>query len=83
MGKPGRYGFATGGVSASGGFGFGGRATTPGAGRTSIGGGKGWTCWLTTGGFVAGGLAPGALAAGGFGADGAAGGRGAPTFGFG
>lgn len=68
--------FSQGGVSTSGGFGFGGRATTLGTGRTSIGGGSGWTCWLTTGAFAAGGLATGALAAGGFGADG----RGAPAF---
>jgi hypothetical protein len=34
---------ATGGVSTSGGRGFGGR-TVPGAGRTSIGGGSGATC---------------------------------------
>jgi hypothetical protein len=64
---------ASGGVSTSGGFGLGGR-TTPGAGtgRTSIGGGSGATCWLTTGA-----LAPG----GGFG--GAAGGRGTLILAFG
>jgi hypothetical protein len=66
---------------------------TLGAGRTSIGGGNGWTCWLTTGAFAAGGLAAGgfaaeglatgALATGGFGAGGAAGSRGATIFGFG
>jgi hypothetical protein len=41
----------TGGVSANGGFGFGfgSRGPGPGAGRTSIGGGSGATCWLTTG----------------------------------
>ena len=60
-----------GGVSTSGGFGFGGRATTlPGAGRTSIGGGSGAACWLTTGGY---GLAGAA----------ATGGRGTAGFGFG
>jgi hypothetical protein len=60
-----------GGVSTSGGFGFGGRATTlPGAGRTSIGGGSGAACWLTTGGFRFDGAA-------------AAGGRGTAAFGLG
>jgi hypothetical protein len=41
-----RGGIATCGVSTSGGagFGFGGRATAPGAGRTSIGGGNGAAC---------------------------------------
>lgn len=68
FGNAGHYGFATGGVSTSGGFSFGGRATTLGAGRTSIGGGSGATCWLTTGALVIGG---------------AAGARGAATFGFG
>jgi hypothetical protein len=54
-----RYGFGTGGVSTSGGFSFGGRAVTLGAGRTSIGGGSGGTCWLTTGALVTGGAASG------------------------
>jgi len=47
-------GVAAGGVSTrgGGGFGRGGRAMLgPGAGRTSIGGGSGATCWLTTGGL--------------------------------
>src|SRR5580704_7936400 len=60
-------GGAAGGVSTSGGFGF-GRATTglPGAGRISIGGGSGATCWLTTGAFGAGfGFGAAAAAAGG------------------
>jgi hypothetical protein len=41
-----RGGFATCGVSTSGGagFGFGGRGAAPGAGRTSIGGGNGAAC---------------------------------------
>jgi len=45
------YGFATGGVSTLGGrsFGFAGVAADPGAGRTSIGGGNGATCWVATG----------------------------------
>jgi hypothetical protein len=44
---------AAGGVSTSGGagFGFGGRTTAPGGGRTSIGGGNGAARWLTTGAF--------------------------------
>ena len=46
----GRGGLATGGVSTSGARGLGCRATL-GAGRTSIGGGSGATCWLTTGGL--------------------------------
>jgi len=40
----GRGGVATGGVSTSGGFGFGRTTAGPGAGRTSIGGGKGAAC---------------------------------------
>lgn len=41
-----RSGIAAGGVSTSGGagLGFGGRTAAPGAGRTSIGGGKGAAC---------------------------------------
>jgi len=39
-----RGGFATGGVSISGGFGFGRTTGGPGTGRTSIGGGNGATC---------------------------------------
>lgn len=64
-----RAGAAAGGVSTSGGFGFGGRGAPPGTGRTSIGGGSGATCWLITGAFGSGGAA-------------AAGGRGAMSFGF-
>ena len=42
---------ATGGVSTKGGRGLGGAGRiVPGAGRTSIGGGNGATCWLTMGG---------------------------------
>ena len=80
-----RYGFAPGGVSTSGGFGFGGRAVTPGAGRTSIGGGSGGTCWLTTGALEAGGeLVPGVFgAAGAFAIGDPTGGRGALSLGFG
>ena len=66
-------GVVTCGVSRSGGggFGLGGRAMLgPGAGRTSIGGGSGATCWLTTGG-----LSPGWGAG-----SGTAGGRGAVIF---
>ncbi len=56
------------GVSTKGGLGLGGAGrAAPGAGRISIAGGSGATCWLTTGGA---GLAGG-------------GGRGATTFGFG
>ena len=54
----------------SGGRGFAGRAT-PGAGRTSIGGGSGAACWLTTGALVL-----------GAGFSGAPGGRGKLTLGF-
>src|SRR6201996_8121017 len=43
-----RQGLGTGGVNGSGGRGRG--RTEPGAGRISIGGGSGATCWLTTGG---------------------------------
>jgi hypothetical protein len=71
------YGVATGGVSTSGGFGLGGRATA-GAGRTSIAGGKGGACWLTTGPLAAGLLAGGAFTAGE-----TAGGRGTLTLGLG
>src|ERR1700685_2618963 len=81
------YGVATGGVSTSGGFGLGGRATA-GAGRTSIAGGKGGACWLTTGPLAAGLLAGGVFTAAGLPAgDGVAGetagGRGALTLGLG
>jgi hypothetical protein len=70
------YGVATGGVSTSGGFGLGGRATA-GAGRTSIAGGKGGACWLTTGPLAAGLLAGGTFTAAGLV------GRGALTLGLG
>ena len=70
------YGVATGGVSTSGGFGLGGRANA-GAGRTSIAGGKGGACWLTTGPLLAGLLAGGAFTAAGLV------GRGALTLGLG
>src|ERR1700733_6725493 len=70
------YGVATGGVSTSGGFGLGGRATA-GAGRTSLAGGKGGACWLTTGPLAAGLLAGGAFTAAGLV------GRGALTLGLG
>jgi hypothetical protein len=65
-----------GGVSDSGGFGLGGARATLGAGRTSIGGGNGVTCWLTTG-------APAVelFAAGALGAGGTAGGRGTASLG--
>ena len=76
------YGVATGGVSTSGGFGLGGRATA-GAGRTSIAGGKGGACWLTTGPLAAGLLAAGAFTAAGLAAGETAGGRGALTLGLG
>jgi len=72
-------------VSTSGGFGLAGRAT-PGAGRTSTGGGSGGTCWLTTGisgGLAEEGLATGTLAAGAFAPCGAAGGREVGIFGLG
>jgi hypothetical protein len=74
------YGVATGGVSTSGGFGLGGRATA-GAGRTSIAGGKGGACWLTTGPLAAGLLAGGAFTAPELAAGETAGGRGALTLG--
>jgi len=70
------YGVATGGVSTSGARGLGGRATA-GAGRTSIAGGKGGACWLTTGPLLAGLLAGGAFTAAGLV------GRGALTLGLG
>ena len=38
------HGFCAGGVSTSGGFGFGFGGTAPGAGLTSIGGGSGAAC---------------------------------------
>jgi hypothetical protein len=66
---PYRGGAATGGVNTSGDLGFGGRAMMLGAGRTSIGGGRGAACWVRTGAFGLGGRA-------------AAGGRGTPTLGF-
>jgi hypothetical protein len=44
-----RNGVAAGGISIKGGFGLGGRTMPPGTGRTSIGGGSGASCWLTTG----------------------------------
>ena len=71
--KAGHCGFATGGVRTRGGRGFGGGRTAPGTGRTSIGGGRGATCWLTTG----------AEAFGAAGLGGVAGGRGTLTVGFG
>jgi len=74
----------SGGVSTSGGRGFGLAAAGggPGGGRSSIAGGRGATCWLTAaGGFEtdgARGVAGGAACIGG-----ASGGRGAMTGGFG
>src|SRR5712691_1317074 len=59
------YGIANGGVSTIGGRGRGLSAAEPGAGLTSIGGGSGAICWLTTGGASAGGCGATSL---GFGA---------------
>jgi hypothetical protein len=53
-----------------------------GAGRTSIGGGSGGACWLTTG-ALAGLLAAAAFAAGALVTGGTASGRTVPTFGLG